>query len=103
MNRLSAGMAPDCNPHYEKLTSSAGYSGCVRALVLAVLCALIAAGCGSEKADEAAPPPTETTTAADRAKRPAAPAIEGESLDGERISLADYRGRAVFVNAWSSW
>jgi hypothetical protein len=37
------------------------------------------------------------------ASRPAAPPIEGTTLDGERISLADFRGRPVFVNVWSSW
>jgi hypothetical protein len=37
------------------------------------------------------------------ASRPAAPPIEGTTLDGERISLADFRGKPVFVNVWSSW
>jgi RTX calcium-binding nonapeptide repeat (4 copies) len=32
-----------------------------------------------------------------------APAIEGTTLDGERITLASFRGRPVFVNVWSSW
>jgi peroxiredoxin len=48
-------------------------------------------------------PPVETAPPPEAASRPPAPAIEGESLDGEPISLADYRGRAVFVNVWSSW
>ena len=29
--------------------------------------------------------------------------LEGETLDGERFSLADLRGRPVFVNVWASW
>ena len=52
--------------------------------------------------DEAMPP-AETTPAAKAPKRPPAPRIEGVSLDGERISLSDFRGKAVFVNVWSSW
>ena len=36
-------------------------------------------------------------------KRELAPAIEGVTIDGERLSLADFRGRPVFVNVWSSW
>ena len=76
------------------------------AIVLA-LCALAAVGCGGETATEEARPttPAETTTTppAEASSRPPAPVIEGESLDGERISLADYRGRAVVVNVWSSW
>ena len=64
---------------------------------------LLAAGCGSES-DEAAP----TSTAGDApssaaSSRPAAPVIDGATLDGELISLADFRGRPVFVNVWSSW
>jgi cytochrome oxidase Cu insertion factor (SCO1/SenC/PrrC family) len=69
---------------------------------LLALCAIVAAGCGGSAMDEAAPP-AETTPAAEAAKRPPAPQIEGVSLDGERMSLADFRGKAVFVNVWSSW
>jgi RTX calcium-binding nonapeptide repeat (4 copies) len=35
--------------------------------------------------------------------RDPAPPIEGVTIDGERVSLADFRGRAVFVNVWASW
>jgi cytochrome oxidase Cu insertion factor (SCO1/SenC/PrrC family) len=78
------------------------------ALLLALL-ALLAAGCGGSAettTEEAAPTttaPTETAPPADAVDRPKAPAIEGESLDGVRISLADFRGTPVFVNVWSSW
>ena len=46
---------------------------------------------------------TETAPPPDASGRPPAPAIEGTSLDGDPIALADYRGRPVFVNVWSSW
>jgi cytochrome oxidase Cu insertion factor (SCO1/SenC/PrrC family) len=69
---------------------------------LLALCALVAAGCGGSAMDEAVPP-AETAPRADAADRPRAPQIEGVSLDGERISLADFRGKPVFVNVWSSW
>ena len=77
----------------------------MRALgLLLALGALVAAGCGSGGGSEEASPasggPTTTVTAT---KREPAPPIAGTSLDGEHISLADYRGRAVFVNVWSSW
>lgn len=29
--------------------------------------------------------------------------LEGETLDGGRLSLAELRGRPVFVNVWASW
>jgi hypothetical protein len=69
---------------------------------LLALCALVAAGCGGSAMEEAVPP-AETTPRADAANRTPAPQIEGVSLDGERISLADLRGKPVFVNVWSSW
>jgi hypothetical protein len=74
-----------------------------------VLLALLAAGCGggagttTEEVAPTTPTPTGTARPADGVDRPKAPAIEGESLDGARISLANFRGRPVFVNVWSSW
>jgi cytochrome oxidase Cu insertion factor (SCO1/SenC/PrrC family) len=75
----------------------------MRALgLLLVLGALVAAGCGSGgETEEAAPPPSTATITA--TKREPAPPIAGTSLDGEDISLDDFRGRPVFVNVWSSW
>jgi hypothetical protein len=29
--------------------------------------------------------------------------LQGETLDGERLSLADLHGKPVFVNVWASW
>jgi hypothetical protein len=29
--------------------------------------------------------------------------LEGETLDGGRVSLAELRGKPVFVNVWASW
>lgn len=57
----------------------------VTALVLAVATVALA-GVGSALA---APPP--------------APALAGVTLKGKRLSLADFRGRPVLVNVWSSW
>ncbi len=33
----------------------------------------------------------------------AAPAIVGETLDGKKISLTDYKGKVVLVNFWATW
>jgi peroxiredoxin len=35
--------------------------------------------------------------------RQAAPDLEGTSLDGDRLRLADYRGKVVVINGWASW
>ena len=82
------------------------YSGSVRALtVVAALCALVAAGCGGGTGEEAAQgtTPTETLASPEASSRPPAPAIDGVSLEGKPISLADSRGQPVLVNVWSSW
>ncbi|KUP98049.1 TlpA family protein disulfide reductase [Thermobifida cellulosilytica] len=36
-------------------------------------------------------------------EREQAPQVEGETLDGDRISLADYSGDVVVLNFWASW
>jgi hypothetical protein len=82
-----------------------------RLVVLALsLTALAASACGGE--EESAPATTtalETTTAAPTTapatapRGKAAPDIAGRTLDGDTISLADYRGKKVIVHAWSSW
>ena len=38
-----------------------------------------------------------------RTRRLQLPAVEGLTLDGEKIALADYRGRKLFVNVWAAW
>jgi hypothetical protein len=77
---------------------------------LLAIVALIAVACGDEQAMEATPPTTPeppaettTTTTTPDTSRPAAPPIEGETLDGEALALADFRGQPVLVNVWSSW
>jgi hypothetical protein len=72
--------------------------------LLLALGALVATGCGSGgETEEAAPPPMGSTATVTATKREPAPTIEGVTLDGETVSLADLRGRPVFVNVWSSW
>ncbi len=83
----------------------------VRALlVIAALLAAFATGCGSGSGEEAGPTsaattttPTETAPPDEASSRPPAPAIAGTTLDGERLSLADLRGRPVLVNVWAAW
>lgn len=44
----------------------------------------------------------EISRAAKADRRPA-PAISGESVDGKRLNLADYKGKVVVLNVWGSW
>lgn len=39
----------------------------------------------------------------DKADRAAAPDLEGETLDGGRLALADLAGDVVVLNLWASW
>jgi hypothetical protein len=73
-------------------------------LLLALVAALVLAGCGGSN-DEVSPPAQTETTETQPAEpmREAAPAIEGATLDGAAIELADFSGRPVLVNVWSSW
>ncbi|MEU9305255.1 TlpA disulfide reductase family protein [Streptomyces sp. NPDC048269] len=45
----------------------------------------------------------DTATVVDSGARPAAPLLAGEDLDGEPVSLAEFRGHVVVVNVWGSW
>ncbi|HVM17958.1 MAG TPA: hypothetical protein VM290_10295 [Gaiellaceae bacterium] len=68
----------------------------MRTLVLAAALALLVAGCGGDQAPPAAEPAPGTVPTTDDP-------LAGETLAGEPLSLADVRGRTVFVNVWSSW
>jgi hypothetical protein len=75
----------------------------MRPVLLAMLfVATTAMGCGGETTAEA-PPTTATMAPGAPADRAPAPAVEGTTLAGERISLEGFRGRPVLINVWSSW
>ena len=82
-----------------------GYSDTVRALAVAVaLLALVAAACGADpKEDQTVAAPTVSEPDSSDLGRQPAPALDGVTLDGDPVSLSDYRGRPVLINVWSSW
>jgi hypothetical protein len=73
----------------------------MRALLLAAALILGVAGCGGASGTE----PPAGTAATDPAAAPAGSGdpLAGRTLDGEQLSLGDFRGRYLFVNVWSSW
>ena len=77
------------------------------AVLLALVLALAACGGQEETAQpETAQPETtqpETTEPPPTTTAAATSAVSGTTLDGEPISLDDFRGKPVFVNVWSSW
>jgi thiol-disulfide isomerase/thioredoxin len=42
----------------------------------------------------------DTVEAADRQT---APDLTGETLDGKKLSISDYKGKVVVINVWGSW
>jgi hypothetical protein len=73
----------------------------VSLLVLFVTAA--AAACGGSSDETGTPPPTMSAETSSESSREQAPALAGRSLDGAPLALADFRGRPVLVNVWSSW
>ena len=63
--------------------------------ILVLLLAMLAACGGGTEDDDAA------RTAG--AGPPRGVEIEGTTLDGDRLALADFRGKPTFVNVWASW
>ncbi|MCT2592092.1 TlpA family protein disulfide reductase [Streptomyces sp. N2-109] len=70
--------------------------------------ALLLAGCGesetgSSSGDTQFVGGTGQVNTVPASKRKAAPDISGESVDGKKLSLKDYRGKIVVLNVWGSW
>jgi hypothetical protein len=68
----------------------------MRRLALATVLVLVLAACGGGSGDEGA----QTGTAPESV---AGVSLGGETLDGKSLSLAELRGKPVFVNVWASW
>lgn len=86
------------DPEVEPLDEPAGgpRAALIASIVLAVLVALIVAVLATRD------PSTERATQSPLLGR-LAPVTEGRTLDGEQVSIDDYRGRWVVVNFFASW
>jgi thiol-disulfide isomerase/thioredoxin len=73
-------------------------------VVLAVVAALVLAGCGSGPASTAGYVGGDgTITRLPEDRRPAAPAIAGTTLDGAPWSSDSAKGSVIVYNVWGSW
>ncbi|WP_052809963.1 TlpA family protein disulfide reductase [Streptomonospora alba] len=84
------------------------------AAAAAALLSVLTAGCAEQAASQASGADGDgqenrfvegdgSSTAFDPGERDAAPEVSGETLDGESVSLADYRGDVLVLNFWASW
>jgi hypothetical protein len=61
---------------------------------LALLVVVLLAGCGGGGTSSGEPADTPAEAGA---------TVEGDTVNGGPLSLADFRGKPVFVNVWASW
>ncbi|MFY1678211.1 TlpA family protein disulfide reductase [Streptomyces sp. WMMC905] len=80
----------------------------VAPIAAAVVSALLVTACGAGgisggggETNFVAGPDGIATVA--RAERDEAPELSGETVDGGRLDIADYRGEVVVLNVWASW
>ena len=78
-----------------------------RLLLTAALSAVtLTAGCSTTDPGDASQgfvSGSGTVTVLAEADREPAPPVEGTTLTGDRVSLADFAGKVVVVNVWGSW
>ncbi len=73
--------------------------------LVALLVALLAAGCGGvgSTGDKGYIDGSGVITLLDAAEREKVGPVEGTTLDGDEVSLAQYAGKVVVINVWGSW
>lgn len=69
--------------------------------IFSIALLLVVAACVPEVVE--APSALATTGSIGHRPGSIAPAFSLDTLDGGNVSLADYKGHAVFINFWASW
>ena len=71
--------------------------------VVVLTLVVLGTACGTGDGGSTVATPTTTERSSGERFREAAPNIVGTTLEGEPITLGDFRGRPVMINVWSSW
>lgn len=74
-----------------------------RAVAVAAAAALCLGACGAGASGRSDRALAVDGLVVPKGQRTVQPAIEGETLDGRRFDISDWRGKLVVVNFWGSW
>ncbi|MFF4499632.1 redoxin domain-containing protein [Streptomyces sp. NPDC001401] len=72
-------------------------------MATAVAACAVLAGCSSTAPISDTSPGDPLIRTWKEGQRPAVPDLSGPSLEGGKVSLSDYRGKLVLINAWASY
>jgi thiol-disulfide isomerase/thioredoxin len=85
----------------------------IRSVLIAAAVAIVAAAAGCDGGNIGGDSPGSSgqsfvghsyeSTFYQAGSRPAAPAVSGTTISGQRLSLSEYRGDTIVLNFWGSW
>ncbi len=94
--------APGVGRARARLQARRRAAGLIAAALPLAVCGT-ATGSGSSGTKKAAADTQQALTQYPAGKRPEAPMLSGETINGDRLDLADLRGKVIVLNVWGSW
>ncbi|WP_280908995.1 TlpA disulfide reductase family protein [Streptomyces sp. SAI-090] len=78
-------------------------AGLIAAALLLAACGTSTTSGSSDTKQAAGSSTRQALTEYPAGKRPAAPMLNGKTINGDRLDLADLRGKVIVLNVWGSW